>query len=207
MKDSNNQGEIRTSPPSREANNTDVFIWALYLLGGAERSVDVEEIYLKTFEIAPLRFGWRTRPDIPNFKKTAKALQEIEAKSHYGLLQKLGANNRRLTSEGLQWVEDYKPLFEQLYSSKKAVAPAATSALAKKIRDLKSTEAWNQFVSQENMRLASLAKALRLSVSSPDTIWSDRFADLNNLAALANDELIFEFLALAKTTFQERESR
>lgn len=199
-------GSIRTNPPSTEASNTDVFIWALYLLGGAHKSVDVEEIYLKTFEIAPLRFGWRTRPDIPNFKKTAKALQEIEAKSHYGLLQKLGANNRRLTEAGLKWIEDYKPLFESLYASSKPVAPASNSGIAKSLRELKATEAWSQFVSKENIRLSSLAKAFKLSVSSPETIWADRFADLNNLAKVANDDKILEFLAAAKTTFEERAS-
>ena len=31
----------RSAPPSVDANNQDVFIWALYLLGGADRDVDV----------------------------------------------------------------------------------------------------------------------------------------------------------------------
>lgn len=200
-------GEVRSNPPSTEANNTDVFIWALYLLGGSEKSVDVEEIYLKTFEIAPLRFGWRTRPDIPNFKKTAKALQEIEAKSHFGLLQKIGANNRRLTAAGVRWIDDYKPLFEKLYSSSMSVAPAANSSISKNLRELKATEAWSQFESKESIRLPSLAKAFKLSVSSPESIWADRFADLNNLAKVANDAKIIEFLNLAKITFQERATR
>ena len=39
------------------ASNSELFVWALYLLGGAERDVDVEEIYLKCFEIAPARLG------------------------------------------------------------------------------------------------------------------------------------------------------
>ncbi len=73
---------IRTSPPSDQPNNQDVFVWALYLLGGADRGVDVEEIYLKCFELAPARLGWRTRPDLPDYKKASKALQSIEAKTH-----------------------------------------------------------------------------------------------------------------------------
>ena len=46
--------------------------------------MDVEEIYLKCFEIAPARLGWRTRPEIPDYKKISKALQSVEAKTHTG---------------------------------------------------------------------------------------------------------------------------
>lgn len=79
-----NDPTARSAPPSVEANNQDVFIWALYLLGGADRDVDVENIYLKSFELTPARLGWRTRPDPPDYKKTAKALQSIEATTHIG---------------------------------------------------------------------------------------------------------------------------
>jgi hypothetical protein len=65
----------RTAPPNQTANNQDVFIWSLYQLGGADRSIEVEDIYLKAFDIAPARLGWRTRPDLPDYKKVAKALQ------------------------------------------------------------------------------------------------------------------------------------
>ena len=76
---------IRKDPPSSEANNQDVFVWALYLLGGADKDVDVEEIYLKCFELAPARLGWRTHPEIADYKKTSKALQSIEATTHVEL--------------------------------------------------------------------------------------------------------------------------
>ena len=76
------QARIRTlnseqlRPPSEQHNNADLIVWALHLCGGAERWVDVEELYLKAFELAPARLSWRTREDLPDYKKCAKALQE-----------------------------------------------------------------------------------------------------------------------------------
>jgi hypothetical protein len=37
--------------------NSDVFLWALYELGGADEFVDVEEAFIKAFELAPLRLS------------------------------------------------------------------------------------------------------------------------------------------------------
>ena len=47
--------EPTTPAISKGPSNQDLFLWALFLLGGADRDVDVEEIYLKCFEIAPSR--------------------------------------------------------------------------------------------------------------------------------------------------------
>ena len=77
---SNQAVQIRTSPPSDTANNQDVFLWALYVLGGADRDVDVEDIYLKCFEMAPARLGWRTQPQLPQYKKLRRHLNRSKQK-------------------------------------------------------------------------------------------------------------------------------
>jgi len=195
--------DIRTDAPGTDANNNDVFVWALYLLGGASKTIDVEQIYLKAFEIAPLRFGWRTRPDIPNFKKTSKALQAIEAKTHVGLLQKLGANTRRLTPAGVAWVEAYKPLFELNYGESKIVKAPATSEISRQSKDLHSSEAWKSFKAKGTFKLGELARACKCSIGSSDKIWQDRFADFEQLAALTKDQEIADFLTIAKNIYKE----
>jgi len=86
--------DITVRAPSGNHNNDDLLVWALHLLGGAERWVDVEELYLKAFELAPARLSWRTRPDLPDYKKCAKALQAVESpkgSNHHGLLAKNGS--------------------------------------------------------------------------------------------------------------------
>ena len=73
-------------PPSITHNNSDLTVYACYLAGGYERWLDVEELYLKMFELAPNRLGWRTRSDLPDYKKCAKALQELEDLSRARLI-------------------------------------------------------------------------------------------------------------------------
>ena len=194
---------MRTNPPSIEANNTDVFVWALYLLGGASRQVDVEEIYLKAFELAPARMGWRTRPDLPNFKKTAKALQEIEAKSHVGLLQKLGANYRRLTPDGVAWVEKFKEVLSKTYGDALKVAAPKTAQSTRRERELRNSEVWQLWKDGGQLNIEHLAFALQCSRSSSKAIWLDRLADLDFLAAGSHDPEMKAFSLVARATYDQ----
>lgn len=206
MSDENAKAAARTAPPSSEPNNTDVFVWALYLLGGGQNQVDVEDIYLKTFEIAPARFGWRTRPDLPNFKKTAKALQEVEAKSHVGLLMSLGQNYRRLTQAGVNWIETYKPILEQNYQGDIPVKAPANSDFARALRELKDNDIWATWSSGGSLTLSMVAVLLSVSKGSPSAIWADRFADLFELAKSSNDTDVARFASEALSLYEGKDN-
>lgn len=64
--------------PSGTHNNSDLLVWACYQCGGFDRWIEVEELYLNAFELALARLAWRTRGNLPDYKKCAKALQELE---------------------------------------------------------------------------------------------------------------------------------
>ena len=86
--------------------NTDVFLWALYELGGSDDFIDVEAAFYRAFELAPARLSWRTRSDLPDLKKCSKALRDAEGRKP-ALLVKKGPEQRRLTVEGQKWIEDH----------------------------------------------------------------------------------------------------
>lgn len=192
----------RTAPPSLEANNNDVFMWAVFALGGAEKPIDVEDIYFKAFEIAPMRLGWRTRPELPNFKKTAKALQEIEANSHVGLLQKLGANYRRLTPAGVTWIEKYQDTLQALYGGSASVAGTKTSEDARSERELKTSEVWVLWKSGKALNISYLAHVLNCTRASSPGVWEDRLADLERLATHSGDVDVKKFAHEARSTYK-----
>jgi hypothetical protein len=194
---------LRTNPPSIEANNTDVFMWALYVLGGAEKQVDVEAIYLKVFELAPARMGWRTRPDLPNFKKTAKALQEIEAKSHIGLLMKMGSNFRRLTPTGVEWVEKYREILSKTYQGQAPVPAPKNADNSRRLREIKTSQVWEVWVNGAELTLDYLAFALKCSKGSPESIWLDRLADLDRMASSNDDPQFRKFAIEAREVFKK----
>lgn len=185
---------LRTSPPSDQPNNQDVFVWALYLLGGADRDVDVEEIYLKCFELAPARLGWRTRPDLPDYKKASKALQSIEAKTHSGLLLRPHEYSRRLSMEGVRWVETYRDILSHCYSHGKVQASATTNQHERRRREVKGDPVWSQFLSApESLTSVELASVMNCTAASPDSIWRTRINELRRAADVLQDEDLMRF--------------
>ena len=193
---------IRKDPPSSEPNNQDVFVWALYLLGGADKDVDVEEIYLKCFELAPARLGWRTHPEIADYKKTSKALQSIEATTHVGLLHRPHKYSRRLTLEGIKWVEAYRAILEKNYSKQIVQASKTTNQHERKRHELKKSDAWAKFlVDPGSVEMSDAAAALQCSAASPTSIWAGRVNDLRRTGDLLSDESILNFADFIEAQF------
>ena len=178
-------------------SNSELFVWALYLLGGADRDVDVEEIYLKCFEIAPARLSWRTRSDLPDYKKTAKTLQSVEADTNFILRPHKYA--RRLTQAGIEWVEANFKQLEKHYG-RESVPPPETNRFLQQARHIKGHPVWEQFKSgnYENV-LHLVADALECSPASPENIWQSRFADLERISKLFNDSQMSDFTEYART--------
>lgn len=197
--------EVRTAPPSREPNNADVFVWALATLGGESINVDIEAIYLKAFEIAPLRLGWRTRPDLPNFKKVAKALQEAEARSHVGLLLKVDPNTRRLSPAGVEWVSRHRAFLERTYGAAATpLQPAKNSEFSRQRRQLQQSDAWSLWLSGREVSRALLAVALECSPFSAPSVWEDRFADLHAIARATSDDELKRFADDARKIYESQ---
>ncbi len=198
----NSATSVRKDPPSPEANNQDVFVWALYLLGGADKDVDVEEIYLKCFELAPARLGWRTHPEIPDYKKTSKALQSIEATTHVGLLHRPHKYSRRLTLEGIKWVEAYRTILEKNYSKAIVQASKTTNQHERKRHELKKSDAWAKFlIDPSTVEISDAAAALQCSAASPMSVWSGRVNDLRRTGDLLSDESILNFADFIEAQF------
>jgi hypothetical protein len=191
---SNQSAQVRTAPPNDSANNQDVFLWALYVLGGADRDVDVEDIYLKCFEIAPARLGWRTKPEIPDYKKTSKALQSVEATTHVGLIHRPHQYSRRLTIEGINWVEAYKEILERVYSKQAVAASANTNMFERTRQAIKESSSWAAFENDPSqLDVADLAALLRCTATSPQETWKSRILDVKRAAEVLKDDALAEF--------------
>jgi hypothetical protein len=176
--------DLRTKPASSKPNNQDAFIWSLFLLGGADRQVDVEDLFIKCFEIAPARLGWRTRPELPDYKKIAKALQSVEAKTHCGLVQKIDQYNRRLTVAGFNWVLANEVILNKVYGGEKPVAASNHSTFERKRTRLRKHSVWRT----DNPDLTILADALECTPLSALSVWRTRLTELERTAQVLNDD-------------------
>ena len=187
------------------ASNSELFVWALYLLGGSEHDVDVEDIYLKCFAIAPARLGWRTKPEIPDYKKTAKALQSVEAETEF--IHKTHQYSRRLTSSGLTWINQNFDKLQANYESQK-VKPAATNHFYQRSTFIKAHPIWKEFKNENSIDvLHTLADSLECSPASPLQTWNGRFVELETMASVLEDDELDQFLIFAKNTYKSEIKR
>ena len=174
--------------------NSDVFLWALYELGGADDFVDVEDAFIKAFELAPLRLSWRTRPDLPDLKKCSKALRDAEGREPRLLVTK-GAEMRRLTVEGQQWIEENFDRLAEALGGDGVRAPRTRvpSRLVSQALQSSVFAMWaeTRTITSEKWRVAEM---LRCSPDSSHTVFRDRLETLRGAAYSAGRNDALEFL-------------
>lgn len=194
-----NKKPVRTDPPSESPNNQDALVFALYLLGGADKDVDVEDMFLKCHELAPARLSWRTRPDIPDYKKVSKALQSVEASTHVGLFHHTNQYARRLTLNGTRWVETYLSILERVYSKAPVQASKNTNMHERKRQEIKNSQVWILFKeSPANLGIEDFASVLQCSAASSQTTWASRVHDVKRAADVLQDQELMKFAQLVE---------
>ena len=199
---------VRTDPPSDTANNQDALVFALYLLNGADQDVDVEEMFLKCHELAPARLSWRTRPDIPDYKKVSKALQSVEASTHIGLFHHTNQYARRLTLDGVRWVETYLPILEKVYSNSPVQASKVTNMHERKRHEIKSSDVWNLYKTDPNsLTIVDFASVLQCSAASSPVTWASRVHDVKRAADVLKDGELMSFAQLVEIKILNGENK
>ena len=202
-----NKKPVRTDPPSESPNNQDALVFALYLLGGADKDVDVEDMFLKCHELAPARLSWRTRPDLPDYKKVSKALQSVEASTHVGLFHHTNQYARRLTLDGNRWVETYISILERVYSKAPVQASKNTNMHERKRHEIKNSQVWVLFKeSPANIGIEDFASVLQCSAASSQTTWASRVHDVKRAADVLQDQELMQFAQLVELKVLEGEN-
>lgn len=175
--------------------STDVFLWALYELGASEAFVDVEDAMILAFELAPKRFSWRTRDDLPDKLKGNMALHGADVQTPK-LLIKSGSDKRRLTAEGQQWIEaNFERLATALRGDRVIDAPKAHRS-SRRLSEIQRSGLFMTW--QENGALPSekwrFAEMLRCAPDSAQVVWRDRVATLRSAAYSAAEDDVLKFL-------------
>ncbi len=83
--------------------NQVVALSVLASLDGASRFVDIEEITLAAFKVAPARYSWRTRTELPSPERVRWALVHANQKSDKVplVVQSKDGTSWKLTAEGV----------------------------------------------------------------------------------------------------------
>jgi hypothetical protein len=106
---------------SPKLTNADLFLYALYRLGGAGKYIDVEDVFMEMWRLAPARFSWRKYQQ-PNYKIMSKAIVDIDQRGDGNLLLGTG-DSRQLSAQGVEWTERRLKQFERIASGEDRAAP------------------------------------------------------------------------------------
>ncbi len=183
-----------TSPD--DLANWELAVWALGLLDGAMAFVDVEDISLRAFELAPTRLAWRSRPDLPDYNKCSKALRDADRRRPPLLLKTADGLRRQLTVEGQQWVEQNQARMSSLLHHGKTIQEPRSRPHLRMIAEVERSEPFRQWLSDhevpnEKWRAAEL---LRCSPDSDRRIWKERLQVLRAAANRARRNELLSFL-------------
>jgi hypothetical protein len=185
-----------------EIANWEIFLWALGILGGADTFIDVEDVFIRCFDLAPKRFSWRSRPDLPDYKKCSKALRDAEAKGPHLLLKTQDGLRRQLTAEGQDWIKSNERRMVALLHSDLPVQEPRTRPRVRLLADVERSDLFQSWrrtgeLSTEKWRFAELLKC------SPDSdwrTWRNRLQSLRAAAKSAERLKTLEFLTSVAAT-------
>lgn len=183
--------------------NADVIAFALFQLGGTGQFVEIEDLFMRCYDLAPKRFGWRTKP-YPNYKTLYQALVDFERAHPETLLKTRDGLGRQLSAEGVAWVRARAPILEG------ALGQPAEGMNARR----PSHRLLNEFIASAPMRqfLAGgtpeitryqAADLLIASPDSPPSVWRERLAIYRSAAEKAGRPDVKEFLDLLEGTHGE----
>jgi len=99
MKKVTNKVLTKTKPKQFE-----VAVMALYLLGGATRSTDTEDVAVKCHELAPTLFSWQKYKDQINLELVRVSLSDAKKTKNGELVSGSGREGWRLSPKGLDWI-------------------------------------------------------------------------------------------------------
>lgn len=179
-------------------SNGDLIPIALYDLGGASKFIDVEDIFYKCYEYAPKRIKWR-KFDIPNYKTAAKALQEFETKHPECLTKTPDGLSRKLTIEGIEWVEENLQKVKKLLAIPDIVRPTRRPQ-HRVLNNFNEHKLFQSFLkgNMPEFDKYSISELFLCAPDSPPSIWRQRFEDYRLAANDSGNNNILEFLELLK---------
>lgn len=179
-----------------EIPNWNVILWALHELGGSDDFVDIELVFIRAYELAPQRLAWRTRPDLPDFKKCAKALQEAEAKRPLLLVKTGDTFGRQLSVPGQKWIAANSKRIRELLKSGQIVQEPKRRPRSRMLSEAEQSPAYVEWLAENSIPSEKwkMAETLRCSPDSDVEVWRNRLASLRAAAHAADRKKLLKFL-------------
>ena len=146
----------------------EVAVWAVYLLGGASRSIDTEDAAVKCHELAPSLFSWQKYREQINLELVRVGLSDAKKAKKGGLLSGSGREGWRLTSRGLDWIRSQQKKADAAFpaaSTRQSPSKAGSIDVVRRERErqrLLTTEAWTNWKASGAVTTKEAQQVLRI---------------------------------------------
>jgi hypothetical protein len=175
-------------------SNTDIIPLALLDLGGAGKFIDVEDLFMRCYEISPERFGWR-KYQYPNYKILYQALVDFDRKHPELIIRTPDGLSRQLSAEGVKWIEQRYSIFRKLLETPEKIPPTRRPN-QRILNDISKHSHFRSYLSEGSIDLSKyqVAEILLCSPDSQPSLWKERLETYRSAALQSKRKDIVSFL-------------
>jgi hypothetical protein len=149
---------------TKGASQTEVVTLATYLLGGAQKAIDTEDIAVEAHRLAPGRFAWKKYPDQINLELIRVYLSDAKKSDKGELLLGSGRTGWRLTQRGLKWAQQAAQNIKDFQTTRTRAQSRSGSIDEQRWRRersrIQATQAWKMWAQGERDIPQADAKAI-----------------------------------------------
>ena len=127
--------------------NTHVVLLAVFLLGGDKMPIDIEDIAVKAFELAPARFCWKKYPDRIDIRIVTYAMKDAMRLSPRVFIGSL-KHGYMVTIEGIALLQQLHIINSQIEIAKDNRADTAEAIRSIELDRLLRSSAFHKFQSE-----------------------------------------------------------
>jgi hypothetical protein len=134
---------------TKSPSQTEVVTLAAYLLGGAQKAIDTEDIAVEAHRLAPGRFSWKKYPDQINLELVRVYLSDAKKSDKGVLLLGSGRTGWRLTQRGLKWAKEAAQNIQNIQTNRTRAQSRSGSIDEQRWRRersrIQATQAWKMW--------------------------------------------------------------
>lgn len=186
----------------------EVAVLAVYMLGGASRSIDTEDVAIKCHELAPTLFSWQKHKDQINLELVRVNLSNAKKTQNGSLLSGSGREGWRLNSRGVDWITGTGQALirnikgKSIQTESKAGSIDAVRKQRERAR-LIATDAWHTWSSGGPLTIIQARQLFRIDEYATSKMLEIKIARLR--AMFEGDSEMSKFLEMAGRLVMEDE--